>query len=227
MKQPMRKMTPAMVRRMVRMLTIGKAHHSFRTVANALQLDESSVQSHLQDRNIKCFKKIKRNLIPETQKEARRKCVMNLRKTIPMSDVPNMLFLDECYICAGKYFNHQNERCYGYSLETISNGKKIKHFPKTALCAMVFGAVSSSGQSPLVVLKSGFSLNQHTYKDSCLKPMLEDLLYGLEANSAILYQNKAPCHTAGTVQAFLKEKMSCFIPNADISPNSPDFNPLD
>ncbi|OQV16606.1 hypothetical protein BV898_09276 [Hypsibius exemplaris] len=91
-KQPMRKMTPAMVRRMVRMLTIGKAHHSFRSVADAFQLDESIVRPHLQDRNIKCFKKIKRNLIPETQKEARRKCAMNLRKTIQMSDVPNMLF---------------------------------------------------------------------------------------------------------------------------------------
>ncbi|OQV19318.1 hypothetical protein BV898_06736 [Hypsibius exemplaris] len=68
-KQPMRKMTPAMVRRMVRMLIIGKAHHSFRSVANALQLDESTVRSHLQDRNIKCFKKIKRNLIPETQRK--------------------------------------------------------------------------------------------------------------------------------------------------------------
>ncbi|OWA54814.1 hypothetical protein BV898_19208 [Hypsibius exemplaris] len=152
---------------------------------------------------------------------------MNLRKTIRMSDVPNMLFLDECYICVGKYFNYQNERCYGYLLETISDGKKFKQFPKTALCAMVFGAVSFSGRSPLVVLNSGFSLNQHTHKDSCLKPMLEDLPYGLEANSAILYQDKAPCHAAATVQAFLKEKMPCFIPNADIPPNSPDFNPLD
>ncbi|OQV19319.1 hypothetical protein BV898_06737 [Hypsibius exemplaris] len=55
----------------------------------------------------------------------------------------------------------------------------------------------------------------------------EDLPYGLEANSAILYQDKAPCHAAATVQAFLKEKMPCFIPNADIPPNSPDLNPLD
>ncbi|OWA54086.1 hypothetical protein BV898_18505 [Hypsibius exemplaris] len=144
---------------------------------------------------------------PETQRK-RRKCAMNLRKTIRMSDVPNMLFLNECYICVGKYFNHQNERCYGYSLETIGNGKKFKQFPKTALCAMVFGAVSFSGRSPLVVLKSGFSLNQHTYKNSCLKPMLEDLPYG-------------------TVQAFLKEKMPCFIPNADIPPHSSDLNPFE
>ncbi|OWA53202.1 hypothetical protein BV898_17635 [Hypsibius exemplaris] len=93
-KQPMRKLTLAMVRRMMRMLTNGRAHHCFRFVANAHQLDKSTVQSHLQDRNIKCFKKIKRNLIHKTQKETRRKCVMNLHKTTRMSNVPNMLFLD-------------------------------------------------------------------------------------------------------------------------------------
>ncbi|OQV22089.1 hypothetical protein BV898_03934 [Hypsibius exemplaris] len=145
----------------------------------------------------------------------------------PNVEPSNMLFLDECYICVGKYFNHQNERCYGYSLETISDGKKFKQFPKTALGAMVFGAVYFFGQSPLVVLKSGLSLIQHICKDSCLKPMLEDLPYGLKANSAILYQDKAPCHASGTVQAFLKEKIPYFIPDTDIPLNSPDLNPLD
>ncbi|OWA55230.1 putative Endochitinase EP3 [Hypsibius exemplaris] len=57
--------------------------------------------------------------------------------------------------------------------------------------------------------------------------MLENLPYGLKANSAILYQDKAPCLTAGTVQAFLEEEMPCFIRNADIPPNSPDRNPFD
>ncbi|OQV15810.1 hypothetical protein BV898_10062 [Hypsibius exemplaris] len=68
--------------------------------------------------------------------------------------------------------------------------------------------------------------NQHTYKDNCLKPMLDNLPYRLKANSAILYRDKAPCLAAGTVQASLEEEMSCFIWNPDIPPNSPDLNPL-
>ncbi|OQV25991.1 hypothetical protein BV898_00126 [Hypsibius exemplaris] len=44
------------------------------------------------------------------------------------------------------------------------------------------------------------SFNQHTYKDNCLKPMLENLPYGVEANSAILFQDEAPCLAAGTIQ---------------------------
>ncbi|OWA50234.1 hypothetical protein BV898_14757 [Hypsibius exemplaris] len=56
--------------------------------------------------------------------------------------------------------------------------------------------------------------------------MLENLPYGLEANSAILYQDKVPFHAAGTVQAFLEKKMPCFIRNANIPPNSPNLHPL-
>ncbi|OQV15464.1 hypothetical protein BV898_10339 [Hypsibius exemplaris] len=91
---------------------------------------------------------------------------------------------------------------------------------------MVFGAVSFSGRSPLVVLKSGFSLNQQLQgqlpKTDAGRPPL-----GLEANSAILYQDKAPCHAPATVQAFLKEKMLCFIPNADIPAQQPRSQSLD
>jgi hypothetical protein len=183
--QPLRKVTPNMVRRMVRLLTISKAHHSFRSVAKLLGIDERTVRRHMEGKEIKCFKKIKRNLIPKTQQESRRKCATNLRKSFRKADVSNMMFVDECYICVGKYFNHQNERCYGYSLELIRDEKKFCQFPKTALCAMVFGGVSRGGRSSLVVLKSGFSLNQLTYKDNCLIPLLKTLPYNLDAKTVI------------------------------------------
>jgi DDE superfamily endonuclease len=226
-KQPLRKVTSNMVRRMVRLLTIGKAHHSFRSVARLLGIHESTVRDHMEGREIRCFKKTKRNLIPKVQQEKRQKCCRNFRKSFRKSDISDMLFSDECYICVGKYFNHQNERCYGYSLELIRDEKKFREFPKTALCAMVFGAVSRGGRSPLIVLKSGFSLNQYTYKEECLIPMLQNLPYGMTAKTVIFYQDKAPCHAARTVQSFLEEEMPCFVRNGDIPPNSPDLNVLD
>ncbi|OWA54938.1 hypothetical protein BV898_19325 [Hypsibius exemplaris] len=145
-KQPRRNVTQAMVRRMVRMLTIGKAHHSFRSVANALQLNESTVRYHLQYRNIKCFNKIKRNLIPETQKEARQKCAMNLRKTNRMFPTCSSC-TNATFVLASALIIKTND-VYGYSLETISDRKKFKQFSKTALCAMVFGAVFFSVHLP-------------------------------------------------------------------------------
>jgi hypothetical protein len=161
------------------------------------------------------------------KKRKQRKCCMRLRNTFRKTDITNMISVDECYISVGKYFNHQNERCYGYTLELIRDEKKFRQFPKTSLCAMVFGGVSRGGRSSLVFLQSGFSLNQFTYKDKCLKPLLESLPYGIKSDSAILYQDKALCHAALSVQTFLGEEMPCFVRNADNPTNSPDLNPLD
>ena len=97
----------------------------------------------------------------------------------------------------------------------------------TALCAMVFEAVSRGGQLRFIVLKSSFSLSQHTYEDECLIPMLQNLPYGMRAETAIFYQDKAPCHAAGTVQSFLEKEMPCFVRNKDMPPNSPDLNVFD
>jgi hypothetical protein len=61
----------------------------------------------------------------------RRPHVICFRKTFNKDDVPDILFADEHYIAVGKYVIHQNERCYGYSLEVIPDEKKLKQFPKT------------------------------------------------------------------------------------------------
>lgn len=49
---------------------------------------------------------------------------MKLRKTFRKTDVANTVFVDECCIVVEKYFNHQNERCYGILLEQIREDKK-------------------------------------------------------------------------------------------------------
>ena len=90
-----------------------------------------------------------------------------------------------------------------------SRRKEVFQFPRTALCAMVCAGVSSCGRTDLIVLKSGFRLNQKTYKEKCLIPMLNSLPHSMKAETTIFYQDKAPCHAAGTVQIF--KKMSCFV----------------
>jgi len=141
--RPLRKVTPNMVRCMVRLLTRARAHYLFRSVAKLLGVSEGTIRYHMKRREINCFKKTTRSLLPQTHTENARKCCMMIRKTFHKDDVPNILFADKCYIVVGKYFNHQNELFYGYSLEVIPDEKKLKQFPKTSLCAMVFGAVFS------------------------------------------------------------------------------------
>ena len=226
-KRPPNKVTPAMVRRKTRMLTTGKSHHSFRSVASSLEMDKITGRYHIKERGEKRFKEVQRILISKAQQETCRKRCMNLRKTLRSSDVPSILFTDECYFIVGKHFNHQNERCYGKSLASIPDEKKFRDSPKTSLSAMVFGGISRDGRSSLIVLKSGFKLNQETYQEKCLIPLLENFSEGLDADSVILYQDRAPCHAGKKTQSFLEENSPRFIRNADIPSNSPDLNPLD
>jgi len=152
----------------VRRLTVAKTAHTMRSVARDLGMSLWSVQRILKRNGIKCYEKKKRNLIPNAQQETRKKCCVQFRKRFRKKDIPSFLFVDECYITVQKSFNHQNERCFGKSPENIPDDKKFKQLPKTPLSAMVFAGVSRDGRTPLVVLRSGFKLNQHTYKEECL-----------------------------------------------------------
>jgi hypothetical protein len=92
---------PNLVRRMICLLTISRAHHSFSSAAELLSIDERTVRRHTERREIKRFRKIKRFLIPKAQQENRRKCATNLRNLFRKADVSDFMFVDECYICIG------------------------------------------------------------------------------------------------------------------------------
>lgn len=86
--------------------------------------------------------------------------------------------------------NQQNESCYGCSLELIRDEQKFRQFSKIALSAVSFGGISRGRRSFLNVLKSGFSLTQFTCKDECWIPLIENLPHGMDAETAILYQDR-------------------------------------
>jgi hypothetical protein len=211
----------------IRRLTINKAQHSIRSIAKDFGLDEKSIRNILKKKGINCYKKKKRNLIPMTQEAKRKFCCMRFRKAFRKSDLADFLFVDECYFTVQKSFNHQTERCYGRDFECIPDRKKFKQLPKTPLSAMIFTGVSREGRTPLVVLKSGFRLNQFTYMEQCVSFVQKNLPYKLIAETAIFYQVKAPCHAADSVQQHLTAIFPSFVPNASMPPNSSDLNVLD
>jgi len=100
-------------------------------------------------------------------------------------------------------------------------------FPKTPLSAMIFAGVSRGGRTPLVVLKSGFRLNQFTYMDKCVSFVQKNLPYNLSAETAILYQDKVPCYAADSVQQHLVSIFPSYVPSASMPPKSSDLNVLD
>jgi hypothetical protein len=92
---------------------------------------------------------------------------------------------------------------------------------------MLFAGVSREGRTPLAVLKSGLRLSQLTYIEQRVSFVQKNLLYELTAETAIFYQDKAPCHAVDSVQQQLTAIFPSFVPNASMPPSSPDLNVLD
>ena len=226
-KRPWRKVDPKMAATIIRRLTVAKSEHSIRSVAKEMKISDKTIRKLSEKNDIKCYKKRKRNLIPMTQEAKRKSCCGNFRKTYRKTDMANFLFVDECYITVQKTFNCQNERCFGKSFEFIPDRKKFKQLPKSPLSAMIFGGVSRNCRTPLVVLKSGFRLNQRTYKTECVDFVHKNLPYPLKPETTIFYQDKAPCHAAISVQKHLDAIFPCHVPKDAMPPNSPDLNVLD
>ena len=195
-----------MENRVIRNLTIGAQQTSLREQAKKEEVGIATISRMLKKRGINVYKKKARNLASNAHKATRKLCCGIFRKKYRLADIPNFVFVDECYVVAGEYFNAQNERCYGKKFDCIPDRKRFREMPKSPVTAMIFGAVWRDGRSKLVVLKSGFRLNQHTYKDTCLVPLLRDLRNKIKQKDIILYQDKAPCHRASSVQSFLTKK---------------------
>ena len=150
---PKSKVNKKMENRIVSRLTIRRTRWTIGSVAKHEKISERTVARVLEKRGIKVYKKVKRNLITSLEKERRKSFCRYFRKTFKTSDLPRMIWVDECYVVVGEYFNHQNERCYGKSFELIPDSRKFRTFPKTPFSAMIFTAVWSNGRNDLAVLQ--------------------------------------------------------------------------
>jgi len=224
---PLRKLDCNGVKRVVRALTVGKRHCSIRMAARREGCDPRTVRRLMKTKDIKTFKKKKRFLITKAHAERRKICCRRFRKKFSSFDLARMVWVDECYIVVGEYFNNQNERCYGRKFEMIPDFKKYRDQPKSPLRAMVFVAVWPGGNSGLVVLPSGFKITAASYIEHCLKPLLESLPEDWNQKQVIFHQDLAPAHRAKKTQEFLKSKLPRFVPAPETPPSSPDLNPLD
>ena len=73
----------------------------------------------------------------------------------------------------------------------------------------------------MIVLISGFRLNQTTYIEHCLTPLIGDLLTSQLLEDAVLYQDKAPCHAGQKPLTFLKKTLPSFVHAERVPPSSP------
>lgn len=119
-----------MAARIVRLLTRVERHKSIRYVARVLKVTEEVLWKHLKKRRINTYQKEKLQLIPTVQRKVRRKCCMKFRKTYRVSDIMDLLSLDECYVTVQKHSYHQNDQAYGFRVGT--------HLVVSSQCRMSF-----------------------------------------------------------------------------------------
>lgn len=93
----------------------------------------------------------------------------------------------------------------------------VKHSPKV----MVWGCFSAAGRGNLAFIPAGKTVNAQMYR-SILEERLERTM--LMHRCTIFQQDSAPCHTAGTVKNWLKEKRIRLL---NWPGNSPDLNPIE
>ncbi|GFV63129.1 transposable element Tcb2 transposase [Trichonephila clavipes] len=111
-------------------------------------------------------------------------------------------------------------RCRGEKFHSDCVVQTVK-YPTTKI--MIWSVISGKGTGRLEVVKG--MMRQDQYKDvlqNCLIPQLEEWFPNGE--SYIFMQDRAPCHTARSIKAFLAEKN---IPLLDWPGNSPDMNTIE
>ena len=219
------KISGNLARRVTYRLRHSKVATSIRRIAAKEHIGDRTIRRFMASKGINVYKLLPRHLISAAHAQKRKTLCNGLRKKYRVADIPNFVFCDEMYVVAGETGNHQNDRCFGKSWELISDDRKFKNKKKSPLRAMVFAAVWRDGRKRLIVLKSGFRLNQTTYIETCLKPLIEDVSQNMNTDLAILYQDKAPCHAGKKTQRFLEEHACSFVPAHIVPPSSPDLGP--
>ena len=138
---PPRKIDRNMEKRVVRSLTIGKRVTTIRGAARKENVAVNTVRRMLERKRINTFKKVQRFLITKQNGARRKLCCGRMRRTFRTADLAHMLWVNECYIVVGEYFNHQNESCYEKRFDLIPDFNRCRRVPKSPLRKMVFVAM--------------------------------------------------------------------------------------
>ena len=96
--------------------------------------------------------------------------------------------------------------------------KTVKH----PLSIMVWSMMSANGVGRLHIVQG--RMNQHQYIRVLEQKLIPDLPKHFPDGGGIFQQDGAPCHTAKSVTAFMKQKK---IPVLPWPGNSPDMNPIE
>ena len=145
-------------------------------------------------------------------KEKRLTRSKTLIRRFATSGLDHVLFTDEKIFNVEEVSNRQNDRILSSTASLILEKYRFVTRVQKSLSVMVWAGISQKGRTPLVFVPSGVKINQKTYQDLILKPIVKDLGNTMFDNAPFLFQQ------AGAYSKNSKEEWL---------PSSPDLNPLD
>ena len=203
---------------------------SMRKMAKELKISASSVGRIVsRDLKMKSRARTKVPLLPEAQKDVwvqRSATLINDLKHAAAKRV--ILFSDEKIFTVDAASNRRNDRWIGDVPENYSDKIKYKNSTKHPSSVMVFGLVSSDGNTmPPVFIPAGVKVNTETYVDMLCTKVKTWVDSHYPDGNYVFQQDGAPVHTSKKTQEWLTLNLAAFWSKEMWPPQSPDLNPLD
>ncbi|VDO84827.1 unnamed protein product [Heligmosomoides polygyrus] len=177
---------------------------------------------------MRCIYRIQRvHMLIERMKGQRIRRWKNLLKRFANGTHRAIVFSGEKVFILEPTVNRQNDRILSKNIgAAISDGKLVARSAHTA-SIVVWGAITTNGNSPLVFVEFGVKIN----KDEDQKTILEDVLKPWAdahfGNDRWYFkQDSASAHKARTPQQWCKRELPD-LRQEDCPSNSLDLNPLD
>ena len=162
-------------------------------------------------------------------KEKRLTRIKTLIRRFATSGLDHVLFSDAKLFIVEEVSNRKNDRILSSIASLIPEKYRFVTRVQEPFSVMVLAGISKKSRTPLVFVPFGVKINQKTYQDLILKPIVKDLGKSTVFNNApfLFQQDGAPAHTAKTTQEWLRTQIPDFINKEEWPPSSPDLNPLD
>jgi len=198
-------------------------------MARNMDISRTSVRRILKHRlGVKAYKIRKVHALSEKHRKVRVERSKALLERHARGMLPNVIFSDEKIFTIDQSVNKQNDRVYLEGrCEENSDHLQVTRCQAPA-AVMVWGGVSASGRSPLVILPQGVKVNGPVYREQVLEGALRPWAEcHFDGQPFTFQQDSAPSHKARETQEWLRTHVPHFISAAEWPPCSPDLNPLD
>ena len=207
------------------------SHMSQREVALDLGISQSSVSRIAKRRKLKCFKRVRVQMLTDRHRRNRLQLTTNLYSRFHLGHArhswKDIWFSDEASISLMQPLNRQNCRIYR-AVEIkrqISDEELLVQQDRQGPSVMVYAAVSWHGKTDLFF--SDGRINQHTYRTMLSGNIFPQVMQRMAGARWIWQQDGATAHTATSVQEWLANECPDWIKKSEWPAKSPDLNPLD